>query len=138
MPYSKPVVIVVEDDPSMLRALRRLIGSAGFEVSTYDRPSALLEANLPNSNACFVIDVNLPEMNGVELCRLLAARNHSLPIIFITAADDENTRELADSVNPVAFLIKPFPHGLLIDSISRALRATRSFNSRSIRSASRQ
>ncbi|MGO9452519.1 MAG: response regulator transcription factor [Candidatus Binataceae bacterium] len=122
MAKAKPVVIIVDDDPSMLRALRRLISGAGFDVRIFDRPSALLKVNLPAAEACLVIDINLPEMSGVELCEKLAASGCSLPVILITAHTDEQTRALAVAAHPAALLIKPFARDLLMTSIGTALR----------------
>lgn len=69
----KPFLILVEDDPSVLRALRRMMLSAGFQVMAFDRPRAVLDSKLPKFDACLVVDVHLPEMNGVQLCETLAA-----------------------------------------------------------------
>jgi FixJ family two-component response regulator len=70
----RPTVLIIDDDASVLRALARLIRSAGYDVRTFSRPSALLAADLPTANACLVVDVNLPEMNGAELCEAVAQR----------------------------------------------------------------
>lgn len=123
MTKTKPVVIVVDDDLSILRALRRLIAGAGFDVRTFDRASVLLGSNLPSADACLVVDVHLPEMNGVELCAALAASGRRLPVILITAHADEATRALAQSAHPVALLIKPFARELLMNSIEIALQS---------------
>jgi FixJ family two-component response regulator len=120
---TKPVIIVIDDDPSILRALRRLVSGAGFEVWTFERPSALLKSDLPKTRACLIVDIDLPEMNGVELCATLAASGCRLPVILITAHTDEETRRLADDAHPVALLIKPFGRELLVDSINGALLA---------------
>ena len=120
---TKPTIIAVDDDPSILRALRRLLSGAGFDVLTFDRPSALLKSDLPKAGACLVVDIDLPEMNGVELCATLAASGCKLPVILITAHTDEETRRLADSAHPVALLIKPFGRQLLVESINSALVA---------------
>jgi len=82
---AKPVVIVVDDDPSILRALQRLISGAGFDVRVFDRPSELLKDDLPKTHACLVVDVHLPEMSGVELCETLGASGCRLPVVLITA-----------------------------------------------------
>jgi FixJ family two-component response regulator len=119
----KPIIIVIDDDPSILRALRRLVSGAGFEVRTFDRPSALLNSDLPKAGACLIVDIDLPEMNGVELCATLAASGCKLPVILITAHTDEATRRLADGVRPVALLFKPFGRELLVNSIENALLA---------------
>ena len=60
----KPVIILIDDDPSILRALRRLVAGAGFDVRTFDRPSALLKSDLPTAGACLVVDIDLPEMKA--------------------------------------------------------------------------
>jgi len=120
---TKPTIIVVDDDASILRALRRLLSGAGFDVRIFDRPSTLLKSDLPKAGACLVVDVHLPEMNGVELCATLAASGCRLPVILITAHTDEETRTLADDAHPVALLIKPFGRELLVSSIQNALFA---------------
>ena len=120
---TKATILVIDDDPSILRALRRLLSGAGFDVLTFDRPSTLLKSELPRAGACLVVDINLPEMNGVELCESLAASGCSLPVILITAHTDEATRKLADDAHPAALLIKPFGRELLVNSIEKALLA---------------
>src|ERR1700737_658125 len=65
-------ILVVDDDPSVLSALARLIRAAGFHVKAFDRPSALLASEVPTTKACMIVDVHLPEMNGIELCKALA------------------------------------------------------------------
>ena len=124
MTSAKPIIIIViDDDPSILRALHRLVSGAGFEVWTFDRPSALLKRDLPKTGACLIVDIDLPEMNGVELCATLAASGCKLPVILITAHTDEETRRLADDAHPVTLLIKPFGRDLLVSSIQSALLA---------------
>jgi FixJ family two-component response regulator len=113
-------VIVVEDDPSVLRALRRLVLSAGFAVSAFDRPSALLDSDVPATDACLVVDVHLPEMNGVQLCQMLAASGCHLPFIFMTGNTDEVTRELTRRADPIAVLFKPFTRDILLAALSKA------------------
>jgi FixJ family two-component response regulator len=113
-------VLVVDDDPSMLGALGRLIRSAGLDASTFDRPGALLAAEIPTSGACLLLDVHLPEMNGVELYKALVASGHKLPVIMITGHDDARTRRLLQHIETVAILSKPVDEVLLFDAISCA------------------
>jgi two-component system, LuxR family, response regulator FixJ len=122
---AKPIITVIDDDPSILRALRRLVSGAGFEVQTFDRPSTLLKSDLPKPGGCLIVDIDLPEMNGVELCAKLAASGCVLPVILITAHTDEATQRLADSAHRIALLIKPFGRELLVNSIQSALLAGR-------------
>lgn len=118
---AKPVVIIVEDDPSVLRSLRRLVASAGFTVLAFARPGAVLEADLPEGNACLVVDVYLPEMTGIELYQALAAAGRRLPTIVITARTDQATREKIQQVDAVAVLYKPFSRAALLEALAKAL-----------------
>jgi FixJ family two-component response regulator len=120
---TKPALIVVEDDLSVLRALRRLMLSAGFQVMAFDRPRAVLDSELPKNDACLVIDVHLPEMNGVQLCETLAAAGCQLPVIMITGHIDQATRELVRRAKAVALLFKPFTRDSLLEAIAAALAA---------------
>ncbi len=126
MSENNRIVILVEDDPSVLRALRRLMMSAGLTVLTFDRPRALLECDIPQNDACLVIDVHLPEMTGVELCEALAASGRTLPAILITGRVDEITRELLRRGDPVAILFKPFTRESLLTALSKAFATGKS------------
>jgi FixJ family two-component response regulator len=117
---NKLIVILVEDDPSVLRALRRLLMSAGFTVLAFDRPRALLESDIPKTDACLVVDVHLPEMTGVELCETLAASGRLLPAIMITGRVDEATHELLRRSHPLAILFKPFSRDVLLAALFKA------------------
>ena len=114
-------VVVVDDDPSVLRALSRLIQTAGFRVLAFDRPSALIASEIPKADACLIVDLNLPEMNGSELCSALTASGRGLPAILITGRDDSATQRLIKGTHPVAVLLKPVDERALFDAITRAL-----------------
>jgi FixJ family two-component response regulator len=121
---ARPIVFVIDDDLSVLKALARLIRVSGYDVRTFSQPSALLADDLPTTNACMVVDVNLPEMNGPELCEALAARGRGLPVIFITGRSDAATKALTQRVPAVAVLFKPFDDDALLPAISRALKSS--------------
>jgi len=110
---------VVEDDPSFLRALGRLLGAAGFRVATFASAEAFLASESVGAMACLVLDVNLGGMSGFDLQRRLVAAGSPIPTIFITAQDDPLTRERARS--GVAYLRKPFREDALIGAIQQAL-----------------
>ena len=114
-------VVVVDDDPSVLRALSRLIQAAGFRVLTFDRPSALLASAIPTDNACMVVDINLPEMNGIELCNALAESGRGLPAILMTGRNNSATRRLIAEARAITTLLKPVEERTLFDAIKRAL-----------------
>ena len=118
---SKPEVILVEDDPSVLRALRRLLEVSGFKVTAFDRPSALQAAGIPDQNACLIFDVHLPEITGVDLYQALAASGCRAPLILITGRVDEATHAMTKRVHTAAVLIKPFSRDTLLTAIRQGL-----------------
>jgi two-component system, LuxR family, response regulator FixJ len=115
------IVLVLDDDTSMCRSLRRLISAAGFQVLTFSKPSELLASEIPRSNACLVVDINLPEMTGIQMCEILKRSGRSLPTILITGRTDAPTRAMAAPSEHIALLFKPFEEELLFDAIGRAL-----------------
>lgn len=121
MGEDKTEVILVEDDPSVLRALRRLLEFSGFKVRAFGRPSALQAEAIPASNVCLIFDVDLPEMTGVELYQALSAAGCHSPLILITAHIDEATRAMAERVPAAAVLIKPFTRDSLLAAIRLGL-----------------
>ena len=118
-------VLVVDDDSRLLRSLARLIRSADVNALTFERPAHLLASEVPKTNACLLLDVHLPEMNGVQLYEKLAVARRDLPVIMMTGRDDPPTRHLLERVSAVAVLIKPFDESLLLDAIFRALALSR-------------
>ena len=93
----------------------------GFAVDEFPSAQAFL-ARDPNSQiACVVLDVHLPGMSGFELRAKLTVDGSTLPIIFITAHDDEAVKRKAVELGCIAFLRKPFPAELLIEAVTRAL-----------------
>jgi FixJ family two-component response regulator len=118
-------VIIVEDDRTVLNALATLVRSMGFKVRTFDRPSTLLEKRMPSNNACLLIDIYLPEMNGIELCERLAESGQALPTIFITGRKDEPTQRLVRDSRAIAVLFKPIDERPLLETITRAIARSR-------------
>lgn len=117
----KPEMILVEDDPSVLRALRRLLEVSGFKVRAFARPSALQAAGIPEPGACLIFDVHLPEMTGVELYQALAASGCRCPLILITGHVDDATSAITKRVNAAAVLIKPFSRDSLLTAIRQSV-----------------
>jgi FixJ family two-component response regulator len=104
----REVVIVLDDDTSMVRSLQRLLDAHGFDVRGYDTAEEFLE-NAPLHDArCLVLDINLNGRSGVDLRRHLTRAGHSLPVIFITGSGREGTGRAALEAGCVALLNKPF------------------------------
>ena len=120
MRQTAPVIAVVDDDASVRRALQRLLQSAGFRVETFATAREFLKADDWAQTACLVLDVHLPGMSGFQLEEYLAASGVPIPIVFITAYDDEPTRERVQRAGAVGYLRKPFDQGTLIEAITRA------------------
>jgi FixJ family two-component response regulator len=115
------VVAVVEDDPGMLQSIERLLKAYKFETATFSSAEAFLDDAASSVVKCLVLDIDLGGMSGIELRQRLTASGSSLPVIFITAVDDEAIREMAIKSGCVAYLRKPFPGSVLIGAINKAV-----------------
>jgi FixJ family two-component response regulator len=120
MSTRRKVVTVVDDDPTMLKAIARLLGAKGFDVEAFASAEAFLAGGTATKATCLILDIHLSGMSGIELRHRLAASGSRLPVIFITALDDEATRREAMKAGCVAFLRKPFLSRLLLDAIEKA------------------
>ncbi len=104
----------------MLRALRRLLLAADFKVLAFDSAEAFLASKIPAGDVCLVLDIYLPGMSGIDLCRTLVASGRSLPTILMTANDNEATQKIAREAAVLATLYKPFDEDALLDTIALA------------------
>ena len=111
-------IALVDDDPSVRRALPRLLRSAGYGTRAFASAQELLESRFAQTAACLVLDVHLDRTNAFELLERLRADGVTAPVIFITAYDDNATRERARIAGAAAFLRKPFDGGALLDAIA--------------------
>ena len=116
------VVAVVEDDPGMLKSIERLLKAYKFQTATYASAEAFIDGLAAGKPALLVIDIHLGGMSGIELRRRLTASGSRLPVIFISAADEESVREEALAAGCVAYLRKPFLAHLLIGAINKAVQ----------------
>ena len=112
---------VVDDDASILRALQRLLGAAGFSVKTFGSGEDLLASNQLDHFSCLVLDVHLTGLSGFEVQDRLMGAQRTIPIIFITAHDDASTRERARRTATSQYLRKPFDEQSLITAIQTAI-----------------
>ena len=125
------VVFVVDDDPSLRDALRRLITSVGFKVEVFASARAFLDTRRPDLPGCLVLDVRLPGLSGLDLQRELVDTDGALPIVFLTGHGDIPMSVRAMKAGAVEFLTKPFREQDLLDAIrsgidrDRTMRAER-------------
>jgi FixJ family two-component response regulator len=117
-------VAVVEDDPSMRRSVERLLNAHGFPTEGYMSAENFLGRDSASEIACVVLDIHLGGMSGIELGRRLKGSDAGVPVIFITAVDDDAIELRATQAGCVAYLRKPFPAALLIDAINKALASS--------------
>ena len=120
-----PIVFVVDDDPSVRRAIKRLVGSVGLEVELFGSAQEFLRSKRPDAPGCLVLDIRLPGVSGLDFQRELAQANIHIPIIFITAHGDIPMTVRAMKAGAVEFLTKPFRDQDLLDAIQVALERDR-------------
>lgn len=125
----KPVVFVVDDDYRVREALISLISSTGLHVAAFGSAAEFLQSEKPDSPACLVLDLELPDTNGLELQRELAA-GIAPPIIFITGHGDIPSSVRAMKAGAVEFLSKPFGDEELLRAIEAAIEIDRSARAR--------
>src|SRR3984885_10504479 len=120
------IVFWVDDDPSVRRAIKRLIGSVGLQAEVFASTQEFLRSQRPDPPSCLVLDIRLPGISGLDFQRELAAANTFIPIIFITAHGDIPMTVRAMKAGAVEFLTKPFRDQDLLDAIHVALEQDRS------------
>jgi len=114
------VVAVVDDDPSILRATRDLLGAHGLATEVFASAEEFLDREAATHVDCVLLDIHLGGMSGIELRRQLTASNCTLPVIFMTALDDELTHREARAAGCIAVLRKPYSARQLMDAIEKA------------------
>lgn len=121
-------VYVIDDDPPVLKAISRLLRSAGFHVTGFSSPRRFLEQFNRNSPGCVVSDLAMPGLNGLELQKEMAATGGTLPIIFLTGRGDVPSSVIAMKHGAADFLTKPVDRTALLQAVHAAMakdRATR-------------
>jgi len=120
-------IAVVDDDPSVLKALTRLLRTRALRAKTFGSAQEFLAA-LPSGRPpeCLIVDLQMPEMSGLELLKHLTRGDIQIPTIIITAHGDNGIRERCESAGAVAFLTKPLQDTSLFAAIDEASRGARS------------
>ena len=121
----RPVVFVVDDDPSIRDTLQDLLELVGMDVQSFGSTQEFLRSSRPDMPACLVLDVRMPGMSGLDLQREMADRNIQIPIVFITAHGDIPMSVRAMKHGAIEFLTKPFRDQDLIDAIQMGINEDR-------------
>jgi FixJ family two-component response regulator len=118
---SRGKVFVVDDDPSVRKSLCRLIRAGGYDVEPLEQAGLYLLCSVPVPPACLVLDIRMPDINGLELQEIIAGTARDLPVVFITGHGDDDVRARALASGAVDVLFKPLDEGVLFEAIDRAL-----------------
>src|SRR5882672_6690040 len=125
MAQELPTIVVIDDDPSIRKALDNLFRSVGLAVELFASPQEFLQSERPARPGCIVLDVRFPGRSGLDMQRDLASSDAQLPIIFITGYGDVPMSVRAMKAGAVEFLTKPFRDQDLLDAVGAALEADR-------------
>jgi FixJ family two-component response regulator len=120
-----PIVFVVDDDDSVRESLDLLIRAAGWRPETYASAEAFLARPRATIPSCLVLDVSLPDLNGLDLQHRLGADRSDMPVIFITGHGDVPMTVRAMKAGAAEFLTKPFREDVLLGAIASALERSR-------------
>lgn len=118
------IVCLLDDDQSVLKATTRLLSSAGWKVEPFLDPTTFLRYAREHKPEVVVIDIWMPEMNGLEVQSRLRTLSPSTQVIVLTGKDDPMVRSRAMHVGAFAFLTKPVSDNELLDSIESAVSRT--------------
>ena len=122
---TEAIVFVVDDDPSMRKALSNLFRSVGLRAEVFGSARELLESELPEVASCLVLDIRLPGPSGLDFQAELAKANIQIPIIFMTGHGDIPMTVKAMKAGAVDFLTKPFRDQDMLDAVAIAIERDR-------------
>jgi FixJ family two-component response regulator len=122
---NEPVVAVVDDERPMREAAENLLRSAGFRAECFASAEDFLQSPRLGAISCLVLDISLPGMNGLQLQLQLRKQGLRVPIVFVTASEDNDgrMRVRAMQAGAIAFLRKPFSEQALLDAVRLAVRS---------------
>ena len=129
MPQATPVVFVVDDDVSVRESLELLIRGEGWRAETFGSAGEFLARPRAAAPNCVVLDVTLPDVNGLELQKQIAADRRDMPVIFITGYGDVPMTVRAMKAGAAEFLTKPFDLDVLLSAIRKAIERSRAARS---------
>src|SRR5229473_7297106 len=121
---NRRAVFVVDDDPSTLRGVKRLLREYGFQAVLFDSAQALQNHGDFDDACCIILDINLGDGSGIDLRNQLKATGILLPVIYITGNDSHATRMAALQSGCIAYLTKPFSAKSLIEPLEMASAAS--------------
>lgn len=115
------LVAAVDDDRRVRESIQSVLESAGYDAAMFGSAEEFLDSGVLPQATCVIADVRLPGLNGLELQRRIRRERVQVPVIFITAHDDDDIRQLALRDGAVDFMVKPFDAARLLENIERAV-----------------
>ena len=126
MTKTPPVVAVLDDEPQMRKALRRLLATHGLRVETYESGKDFLAA-LPSHPAdCLVLDLHMPDVSGFDVLAVFESQHIATPVVVITGHDEPSTSDRVRRLGASAYLKKPVDESALLSAITLAIAANNS------------
>ena len=123
MAGAAPWIAVVDDDPSVLKALTRLLRIRSFGARTYNSALEFLASLSGEAPDCLIVDLQMPGMSGLELHQYLTGRGIDIPTIIITAHDERDARQRCEAAGTAGYLLKPIEDTALLEAIAKARRS---------------
>ena len=120
MPTQTAHVAIVDDDPSLRKALERVLQSYSYATKTYESARSFIDSLRQDMPACLVVDLQMPEMTGLDLQHQLRRDGIEIPTIVITAHDEGSARQRCQAAGALAYLLKPVQGATLIAAIEAA------------------
>ncbi len=124
MPDPIATVGILDDEPEMRKAVRRLLTSRGFQVREFASGTEFLSDAERTSLSCLLLDLHMPEVNGFEVLEALRSSHASMPVIIFTAHDSPGTAERLSALGACAYLKKPVDRDVLMEAIQEAIQQT--------------
>lgn len=118
-----PTIAVVDDDPSVRKALARLLSVFGYRVELFASAEAFLDAAAASKAMCLLVDIKLGAMSGLDLARQLSTEGFEFPIVFMTGSEKNAVHRQCLDLGCVAFLQKPIPEAHLMGAVAKAIGA---------------
>lgn len=120
---SEPCVYIVDDDQSVLRALSRLISSAGYQVRAFDSPISFLREHDPDVVGCAILDVRMPELDGLSVQEWLEREGTHRQVVFLSGQDDVETSVRTMKAGAADYLTKPAQDSVVLAAVAHAIEA---------------
>ena len=117
------MIAIVDDDEALREAMRSLVRSLGYGVSTFGSAEEFLNSERISDTSCLITDLHMPGLSGLDLQERLIARGHRFPIIFLTAYPDEDVRIRAMKAGAIGFMRKPCSDEHLLGYLNKAFKA---------------